>query len=49
MAYPPGTYLSATFELVSKVTLDVEAGALIMESGDMAQYGFQRSFGFGQN
>jgi hypothetical protein len=47
VVFLPGTYLSGTFELLSNVTLDVEAGAVILGSGDVSQYGSIQDFGFG--
>lgn len=47
VVFLPGTYLSGTLELLSNVTLDVEAGAVILGSGDVAQYGAIHDFGFG--
>ena len=47
VVFAPGTYLSGTLELLSNVTLDVEAGAVIQGSGDVAQYGAIHDFGFG--
>jgi polygalacturonase len=35
---PPGVYLSGTIELLSNVTLQLQAGAVIKGSNDMAQY-----------
>jgi parallel beta-helix repeat protein len=47
VVFAPGTYLSGTLELLSNVTLDVEAGAVILASEDLAQYGALHDFGFG--
>src|SRR5271167_1079778 len=47
VVFLPGTYVSGTFELLNNVTLDVEAGAVILGSGSVAQYGSIQDFGFG--
>jgi len=36
--FPPGTYVTGTFELLSNVTLDLEAGAVIEGSKNLADY-----------
>jgi hypothetical protein len=51
VAFPPGRYLSGTFELRSNITLYLEAGAVIAGSknlgdyGGIADYGFARDYG----
>jgi polygalacturonase len=49
VAFRPGIYVTGTFELLSNVTLDVEAGAVILGSARVADYGSIRDFGFGRN
>jgi hypothetical protein len=49
VAFRPGIYVTGTFELLSNVTLDVEAGAVILGSAKVADYGSIRDFGFGRN
>ena len=44
--FPPGTYLSGTFELLSNVTLDLQANAVILGSPNLADYGAISEFGF---
>ncbi len=48
VVFLPGTYVTGTFRLLSNVTLDVEAGAVIMGSGKVADYGSIDDFGFGR-
>jgi polygalacturonase len=48
VVFLPGTYLTGTFRLLSNVTLDVEAGAVIQGSGKVADYGAIEDFGFGR-
>ena len=38
MLFPPGTYLTGTFELLSNVQLELMAGAVILRSGNVADY-----------
>ena len=45
----PGTYVTGTFELLSNVTLDIEAGAVIQGSKNVADYRAIQDFGFGRN
>jgi len=47
--FPPGTYLSGTIELLSNVTLDLEAGAVLEGSPDVKTYGSTAEYGFGRN
>jgi len=47
--FPPGTYVSGTLELLSNVTLDLEAGALLQGSPNLADYGSTAQYGFGRN
>jgi len=46
--FPPGVYLTGTFELLSNVTLDVEAGAVIQGSKNVADYASIDRYGFGK-
>ena len=46
VVFPPGVYLSGTFELLSHVTLDVQANAVILGSPNLADYGSISQFGF---
>jgi hypothetical protein len=46
--FPPGIYLTGTFELLSNVTLDVEAGAVIQGSKNVADYAPIERYGFGK-
>jgi hypothetical protein len=46
VVFPPGTYLTGTIELLSNVTLDVEAGAVILGSANLADYGSISEYGF---
>lgn len=46
--FPPGVYLTGTFELLSNVTLDVEAGAIIQGSKNVADYALIERYGFGK-
>ncbi len=46
--FPPGVYLTGTFELLSNVTLDVEAGAVIQGSKNLADYAPIDRYGFGK-
>lgn len=47
--FPAGTYRTGTFELLSNVTLDLDAGATIQGSKDPADYGSINAFGFGHD
>lgn len=44
--FPPGVYLSGTFELLSNVTLDLQADSVILGSPNLADYGAISQFGF---
>lgn len=46
--FSPGVYLTGTFELLSNVTLDVEAGAIIQGSKNVADYASIGMYGFGK-
>jgi len=49
--FPAGTYVTGTFELVSNITLQLDAGAVILGSpnisdyGEIGDYGLARNFG----
>ncbi len=47
--FPPGVYVSGTVELLSNVTLHLEAGAVLQASANVADYGASAAFGFGRN
>lgn len=49
VVFPPGTYITGTFELLSNVTLDVEAGATLKGSSNIADYRPIGDFGFARN
>jgi parallel beta-helix repeat protein len=49
VVFLPGIYVTGTFELLSNVTLDVEAGAVILGSRKVADYGSTKDFGFGKH
>ncbi len=44
--FPPGQYLTSTFELLSKVTLNVMAGAVVQGSAHVADYDNVSKYGF---
>jgi hypothetical protein len=46
VAFPPGVYVSGTFELLSNVTLDLQANAVILGSPNLSDYGSIAQFGF---
>jgi Pectate lyase superfamily protein len=46
VTFPPGKYLTGTFELLSNVSLDVQAGAVIQGSPNLADYGSLADYGF---
>ena len=46
--FPPGTYVTGTFELLSNVTLDLEAGAVIEGSKNLADYDSIYNYGLGR-
>ncbi len=46
VVFPPGKYRTGTFELLSNVSLDLEAGSVIEGSTDMADYPPLAQFGF---
>jgi hypothetical protein len=47
--FPPGTYRTGTLELLSNVTLNVQAGAVILGSNETSDYGQISAFGFDHN
>jgi hypothetical protein len=47
VVFPPGVYLTGTFELLSNVTLGVEAGAIIQGSKNVAAYAPIQQYDFG--
>ncbi len=44
--FPPGKYLTGTFELQSNITLDLQAGAVLQGSANIADYGTSATLGF---
>jgi hypothetical protein len=46
VVFPSGVYLSGTFELLSNVTLDLQANAVILGSANLADYSAISDFGF---
>jgi Pectate lyase superfamily protein len=46
VVFSPGVYLSGTFELLSNVTLDLNANAVILDSPKLSDYGAISKFGF---
>ena len=49
VVFPPGTYLSGTVELLSNVTLELQAGAVLQASPNVRDYGSISEYGFGRN
>jgi Pectate lyase superfamily protein len=49
VVFPPGTYVTGTFEMLSNVTLDLQVGAVLLGSPDVADYGDISDFGFDHN
>ena len=49
VVFPPGTYLSGTLELLSNVTLELQAGAVLQASPNVGDYGSISAYGFGRN
>ena len=47
VVFPPGVYLTGTFELRSNITLQLETGAVIEGSKNLADYGSTTAFGLG--
>lgn len=47
VVFPPGVYRTGTFELCSNLTLQLEPGAIIEGSPDLADYGSIADFGLG--
>jgi len=46
--FPAGTYVTGTFELVSNITLQVDAGAVIKGSPNLGDYGKITDYGLGK-
>jgi hypothetical protein len=46
VVFPPGKYLTGTFELLSNVSLNLQAGAVIQGSPNLADYGSIADYGF---
>jgi hypothetical protein len=49
VAFQPGVYLSGTLELLSNVTLELQAGAVLQASPNVANYGSISEYGFGHD
>jgi hypothetical protein len=49
VVFPPGTYVSGTFEMLSNVTLDLQVGAVLLGSPDVGDYGDISDLGFDHN
>lgn len=49
VVFPPGRYVSGTFELRSNITLSLEAGAVIVGSRNLEDYGGIADYGFGRD
>ena len=49
VVFPPGTYVAGTFEMLSNVTLNLQVGAVLLGSPDVADYGSISDFGFDHN
>jgi parallel beta-helix repeat protein len=49
VVFPPGIYVTGTFELLNNVTLNVQVGAVLLGSDDVADYGDISTFGFDHN
>jgi len=47
--FPAGTYLTGTFELLSNITLQLDAGAVILGSANISDYGKIGDFGLARN
>lgn len=47
--FPPGAYLTGTFQLRSNITLDLESGAVIRGSSNLADYGSIADYGLARN
>jgi hypothetical protein len=46
VVFPPGRYLTGTFELLSNISLDLKAGSVILGSPNLADYGSIADYGF---
>ena len=46
--FPPGKYVTGTFEMLSNITLNLEAGAVIAGSKNVGDYGKIGDFGLGK-
>lgn len=47
--FPAGTYVTGTFELLSNITLQLDAGAVILGSANISDYGKTADFGLARN
>ena len=48
ITFPPGRYRTGTFRLVSNITLELQAGAVLEGSKELADYGDITDFGLGR-
>ena len=49
VVFPAGIYLTGTFRLVSNITLELQAGAVIEGSKELADYGDTAAYGLGHD
>jgi hypothetical protein len=49
VVFPPGTCVTGTFPMLSNVTLNLQAGAVLRGSTELADYGDSSAFGFDHN
>jgi polygalacturonase len=49
VVFPPGRYVSGTFELRGNITLSLDAGAVIVGSRNLEDYGKIADYGFGRD
>lgn len=49
LVFPAGHYVTGTFSLLSNVTLDLEAGAVLEGSTNVNDYGYLADYGFGRD
>src|SRR5690242_4585003 len=47
--FPPGRYVTGTFEIFSHTTLAVESGAVILGSTNLADYGTKEQYGINES
>jgi Glycosyl hydrolases family 28 len=49
VVFPTGRYVTGTFEVFSHMTLEVESGAVILASTNLADYGLKEKYGIIEN